>query len=553
MTSDATEPARPRLLLEPQDLVGYTIDGRFRLNDMIGEGGMGVVYRSRQEGIDRDLAIKILKPGQLNATKRIERFEREISIISSLSHPNIVRIFDSGRDPGLEVHYIAMELVNGVSLDTVLRGHLLKVEFALEVAYQICGALAEPHARGIIHRDIKPENTLIVGMADETVQVKVLDFGIAKSQRGDGKVTTTGVVIGTPRYMAPESVQGGEIDERTDLYAVGVMLYQMLVGEPPFTADTPVATMIQHVTREAPELEERLRGFEYSEVSKLVRELMAKDPVNRPQSAREARTRIDEVRDLYGFGRLKLNLDESPLRSLETWLLPREAQEPGPTLGDTESWATANSFELTRKLRTEAGQPVEPESGNLIPVPEDVARRHLEAMGKTADHLSVSQEFEVEDDDLEIEESMSEPSSRGMRTWMLAALALLVVGLGALIWNVSQNDSKPVELGRSGAARAPAVESKVSSDESVASVAGLENASGALAHARALAIVATSHAAALDEAGTEEAAPPASDVKDPRPRVATKKPEAEKQDESRKAQGEEKDDFQKGLEWLRDK
>lgn len=550
MTHDETQPARPRLLLEPQDLVGYTIDGRFRLNDMIGQGGMGVVYRSRQDGIDRDLAIKILKPGHLNASRRLERFEREISIISSLSHPNIVRIFDSGRDPGLEVHYIAMELVHGVSLDTILRGHLLKVEFALEVAYQICGALTEPHARGIIHRDIKPENILIVGMADETVQVKVLDFGIARSQRGDGKVTTTGVVIGTPKYMAPESVQGAEIDARTDLYAVGVILYQMLVGRPPFSADTPVATMIQHVTQQAPDIEEALKGFQYAEVSQFVRSLMAKKPDDRPQSARVARSKIDEIRDLYGFGRLKINVNEKPLESLENWLIPREELEGGPTLADTESWATANSFELTRKWRATQVDEIETESGNLIPVPADVARRHLHAMGRTTEQVEHVNPARSSDDSLdEIEHVESKNSSTPNVGIMAFVVLVVVIGLGTLLFAVLD---EPDDASEDLAAVQPVdelTEPVAASEETPApaesDAAEFEAAAGSLARARGLAIVQMSHAAA-EQVNTAAVGSP-----------KTTKPAAAKRAESEPAvttdEKDTRDEFEKGLEWLRDK
>lgn len=562
---------RTKVLVEPADLLGFRIDGRYTLEAVLGEGGMGVVYRTRQEAIGRDVALKILKPGQLNSGRRLERFEREIAIISGLSHPNIVRVFDTGQDPELMLHYIAMELVNGVSLDAILAGHQFRVELALEVVYQICGALTEPHAQGIVHRDIKPENALVVAMADETLQIKVLDFGIARPRAGDSRVTTTGVVIGTPRYMAPESVQGGEIDSRTDLYALGVLLYEMLVGETPFSADTPVATMIQHVTSQVPDLGEALLGFEYAEISKLAADLMAKDPADRPPTARAVRSRIDEIRDSYGFERVKTIVADTPLGSLEPWLIERDQPASGPRLTASDKWSDVNSFELTRRLKEEGDRSTDTDSGKLIAIPAAVAQKHFSAQGRSVDEFeSVEDTAEAADwarADTEAHDVSRHTIQRGTSKFVVATIAVVVIALGAMVtWTMTRSTDvahDTVELGsavKTEVPETPEVEPRSLQLEEV------DMAVSELARARGLAIVDASFDAARDfeSLGKSGSVPEGAQPEETREsgahedpsQIEGDRPEPPPTDDGHPVDAGEskesgKDDFEKGLEWLR--
>ena len=430
-TTSTSEMEEPRVLLAAEDLLGYVIDGRYRLDEVLGEGGMGVVYRSHEPRLQRDIAVKLLKPSEVQGTKRIERFQRELSIIASLSHPNIVRVYDSGMDEDIALHFIAMELVEGISLDRVLRHHRVAPNLALEIGYQICGALTEPHAHGIIHRDIKPENTLVTVMSDASLQVKLLDFGIARTHATDSeRLTTTGVVMGTPRYMAPESVQGGQIDARTDLYSVGVILYEMLAGRTPFSGVTPVATMIEHVTKAAPRLDEAVQGFEYPRIVELVRLLLEKDPRKRLDSARSVREMIDSIRDEYGFKRLRLSPGNTKA-ALQPYL-----SEIEPTATDHED--LFGTYESTMPL----GYDESPTESAMFPVPAGVARRHFKEMGWSKQLPDVSTDIAtVQDERRSATYEMTVAPGSNPLVWIVLLVLLGAAVLGVVIW---QQCSAPV-------------------------------------------------------------------------------------------------------------
>ncbi len=238
-------------------LLGRTIAGRFKIVERVGTGGMGTVYRAEQSGLDRDVALKILKKELSWEKDTVTRFHREARAMSLLTHPNTVRVFDFGETED-ELLFFAMELLEGELLTAkVEREGALDVEEAIRIAHQILRSLAEAHSKGIIHRDLKPDNIYLArvdGHADPVV--KVLDFGIAKVVQGERQIdqleTQAGTVFGTPRYMSPEQAQGKTLDPRSDLYSVGVLLYHMLVGRPPFVDDDAVVVMAKHI-RERPE------------------------------------------------------------------------------------------------------------------------------------------------------------------------------------------------------------------------------------------------------------------------------------------------------------
>ncbi|MFO0686890.1 MAG: protein kinase [Sandaracinus sp.] len=240
----------------PESLVGRTLDGRFRILSALARGGMGAVYRAEQLPLGRAVAIKILslRHDEDQDPEFRKRFLLEASTAAKLTHPNTVRVFDYGQtDDGL--YFIAMELLEGQTLKEVIaKEGALDPERAVEIAKQIARSLREAHRLGIVHRDMKPGNVMLVERGGEET-VKVLDFGLAKDTGGENgeveDITQTGVFTGSPKYMSPEQIQGEKLDARSDLYSVGVILYEMLSGRPPFVRDQPMQVLMDHI-REIP-------------------------------------------------------------------------------------------------------------------------------------------------------------------------------------------------------------------------------------------------------------------------------------------------------------
>ena len=244
--------------LRSDPLMGATLAGRYHIIGRVGTGGMGTVYRAEQVGLARHVALKVLKADASYDRETVARFQREAKAMSMLLHTNTVRVFDFGEDPSGHV-YLAMELLEGELLTARSdREATLDPREAIRIVQQILRSLSEAHTKGLIHRDLKPDNIYLAkieGHAEPVV--KVLDFGIAKVFRDDGKPidqleTQAGTVFGTPRYMSPEQAQGKPLDPRSDLYSVGVLLYQLLVGHPPFIDDDAVVVMAKHI-RDQPE------------------------------------------------------------------------------------------------------------------------------------------------------------------------------------------------------------------------------------------------------------------------------------------------------------
>ncbi len=237
-------------------LLGTTLLGRYRILERIGAGAMGAVYRAEQVGLQRPVALKVLKKQGDTSADVAARFEREARAMSALAHPNTVRVYDFGStEHGLL--FLAMELLEGqLATDRLGASEELPASDAIVWTQQVLRSIGEAHAKGIVHRDIKPDNIFLARVEGENdPMVKVLDFGIAKAVGGDHKLdqfeTLDGTVFGTPRYMSPEQAQGKPIDHRSDLYAVGIVLYELLVGEPPFVDRDAVVVMAKHI-REQP-------------------------------------------------------------------------------------------------------------------------------------------------------------------------------------------------------------------------------------------------------------------------------------------------------------
>lgn len=317
-------------------LIGGVIDGRFRVDYTLGVGGMGTVYGGVQLSVNRDVAIKLLRAELSNREVALERFFREAKTISRLAHPNIVKLIDFGQDRERDVLYLVMELVRGKNLGDLLAQGRLRTALALDVVYQVCGALTEPHAAGVIHRDLKPDNLLLVPVSDGTLQVKVLDFGIARFMESNTQLTGTGMICGTPAYMAPEQAQNEKLDARTDLYSLGVILYEMLSGWPPFSGTSSLQVMLKHIQDTPPMLREILPPAALPPaIEDVVYTLMSKERASRPESARFVRDQIDALRKQFDLAPIRFDhatRDEDAFKPYVMQKLPRaDGEQSGPT------------------------------------------------------------------------------------------------------------------------------------------------------------------------------------------------------------------------------
>lgn len=273
----------------PAALPAGTTFGRYRIESLLGEGGMGAVYRALDTELGRTVALKLVRPELAANPQTMQRFKQELLLASRISHKNILRIHDLGDANG--VKFITMAFVEGTDLARLLERERLPFERALRLARQLCAALEAAHAEGVVHRDLKPQNILI----DAADNLYVSDFGLAKSLEAEISMgTRTGQILGTPRYMSPEQVEAKDVDHRADLYAFGLIAYEMFTGELPFRGDSAMQLMYQRVS-EAPR-NPRTAAPELPEwVANLVLRCLAKDPDARYQSASEILRDIDAM------------------------------------------------------------------------------------------------------------------------------------------------------------------------------------------------------------------------------------------------------------------
>ena len=251
---------------------------------------MGAVYQARQEAIDQDIAIKVLLSEAAQSAEIVQRFHREAKVISMLSHPNIIRVFIFGRtEEGLL--YLAMEFVRGRELREDIHGLVNDELRVIRIMKQACSALAEAHDVGVIHRDLKPDNILLTTHRGEDDFVKILDFGIAKitenNDENQAKLTQAGIVYGTPEYLSPEQAQALPLDHRTDIYSLGVMLFEMMTGQVPFQGDSPVQILTKHVFEPSPKPNDIAGGRIAPTMEAIITKAMAKDPKDRFDDALE--------------------------------------------------------------------------------------------------------------------------------------------------------------------------------------------------------------------------------------------------------------------------
>ncbi len=271
--------------------IGQVVNGKFRVEALVGQGGMGRVYRAKHLTLDRPVVLKMLHKDVSTDPQVVQRFQREARAASRLNHPNSIAVLDFGESEDGTL-FMAMEFLAGRDLASIVSGEFPLGEGRIvRIGAQILSALAEAHAQGIVHRDLKPENVMVEPRRGEPDFVKVLDFGIAKITSpgaNEPKLTQAGLVCGTPEYMSPEQARGAEIDFRSDLYSMGVILYQLATGELPFQSDTPVGFLTKHIA-EVP-VPARQRWGDVSEaLEAVISKAMEKDPAKRFQTADEMR------------------------------------------------------------------------------------------------------------------------------------------------------------------------------------------------------------------------------------------------------------------------
>ncbi len=281
---------RPSQAVRVDPLLGRRIKDTYKIVSRIGAGGMGTVYKAVQERLGRDVAVKVLPAAMAESEEAVMRFHREARAASSLAHPNTIIIHDYGQEED-GLLYIVMEYVEGTPLSKLIKAGGLTPKLVLHIVEQIAGSLTEAHERGMIHRDLKPDNIMLTRRAHDEYFVKVLDFGLAKAVGKEGEdqsVTTTGVVLGTPAYMSPEQVQGLPLGPACDQYALGVMVFEMVTGRPPFEGATSISVCMAHVNEPPPKLHEVHGSLpDNPGLETVISKALAKEPEGRFQSVAE--------------------------------------------------------------------------------------------------------------------------------------------------------------------------------------------------------------------------------------------------------------------------
>ncbi len=319
-------------------LIGAVLSGRYVLSRRIGTGGMGVVYEARHTTLGKRFAVKILREQATASDDAVARFRQEAKSATRIGHDNIVQITDFGETDG-GASYLVMELLDGEDLARVLASeHTLPLERAIPILLQVCRALGAAHDKGIVHRDLKPENIFLVSRGGEPDFVKIVDFGMAKmnDQETPGvpgrKLTKTGMIFGTPEYMSTEQAYGRPTDHRSDIYAVGIIAYEMLTGRVPFSGESFMAILSQHMLDAPPRMSEANPHVRVPEaLERVIVACLAKSPDERPQSMQELSRALTRAVESIGMGHVA---HAHP--SEGSWAPPVSAEHP---------------FELTERAR----------------------------------------------------------------------------------------------------------------------------------------------------------------------------------------------------------
>jgi len=289
-SSEEAHPPVTKTIEAPREelTTGSKFAGRYQIIEELGKGGMGKVYKANDIDIKEKVAIKLIRPEISTDNRTIERFQNELKFARKIRHKNVCQMYDLNREEG--TYYITMEYVSGEDLKSFIRrSRQLAIGTAITIAKQICDGLSEAHKLEVVHRDLKPNNIMI----DREGNVRIMDFGIARSLKGKG-ITGAGVIIGTPEYMSPEQVEGKEVDQRTDIYSLGIVLYEMVTGRVPFEGDTPFTIGVKHKS-EVPRDPKELNAQIPEDLSCVILRCLEKNKEQRYQSAGEVRSELENI------------------------------------------------------------------------------------------------------------------------------------------------------------------------------------------------------------------------------------------------------------------
>jgi len=278
------------------------IKNRYRIIELLGEGGMAFVFKAKDEQLERFVAIKTLKPSYLENENFVTRFKREAQTAANLNHPNIVQIFDWGVEENEP--YFVMEFIEGTTLSTVIsKNKKIKINDVLHIGVQVSSALQAAHESNLVHRDIKPGNIMITPNG----RIKVTDFGIVSIQNEDSDMTKSGTILGTANYISPEQAQGSSVSSKSDLYSLGIVMYEMLSGRTPFIGETPISIATQHLTEKPRPLIEFVEKIP-SGIDKIILKLLNKKPESRFKSAEDLRAALIQQKSYLQMNETKENL-----------------------------------------------------------------------------------------------------------------------------------------------------------------------------------------------------------------------------------------------------
>ena len=343
--------------------IGQIIKERYEIVEILGEGGMAFVYKARDKQLQRDVAIKTLKPNYVNQEKFVDRFRREAQTAANLNHPNIVQIFDWGIE---DEPYFVMEYIEGNTLTSIISGNrTVGLNDILYIGSQVANGLKEAHKRGLVHRDIKPGNIMITPDG----KVKVTDFGIVSLQNEESDITKTGAVLGTASYISPEQAQGKPVSFESDLYSLGTVLYELIAGKPPFTGDSPIATATKHLT-DKPEKLSIYRKDIPKALENAILKLLEKRPSDRFKSAEDLRALLLQQRKQIQINQTQENLVDLTNPKIKfRFTLPALIISVALVFGTV--WALSNVFD---------GLPVDGGAPTLVEIPDLTGSEQAQAL-----------------------------------------------------------------------------------------------------------------------------------------------------------------------------
>jgi serine/threonine protein kinase len=425
--------------------IGSVIAGRYKVEKLLGRGGFGAVYKVEHATTGKAQVLKVLRPNLADDPTQVQRFFNEAKVSSRLSHPNTVNVFDFGQTEG-GLLFIAMELLDGAELGHALRerGTLDPVR-TIHIAMAVLKSLAEAHTAGLVHRDLKPDNIFLCKHAGEAEFVKVIDFGIAKPMDAgtDAGLTRTGFTVGTPKYMSPEQVLNKPLDCRSDLYALGVILYQCLSGDVPFAGPSPMETLMMHLQQEPRPLQEVVAQPLPAGLAAVVMQSLRKHPWERFADAEDMLDALEEV--LIGAGRLmptQKRAMSAKLRAVTPTDVPERTEaHAGPVQG---------SKPVTEPTRVSM-------PGMALPLPEP-SQPVVQAREPVAPTRIAQTSAPEAGETLPLARPMPGPTQRSRpRGAVLAAgVAVIAAGLGVVWWQADRPQAHAAPAARTGAEALPA-------------------------------------------------------------------------------------------------